>query len=273
MRVTTRFLPAFLSSCYAVMLLTQPALAVEKIRVGTLKSGTFNWELEAIRQNGLDKKHNLELDAMEIAGNPGTLIALQGSEVDVIVTDWFWVSDQRAHGKKITAVPYSKAVGSLMLKKGGTAKTIADLKGGKIGITGGPSDKNWVLLQAVSIKQNNVNIKTVTDTVFGAPPLLAKKLEQGELDAVFMFWHIAAKYSAMGYTTLVDGESLMKEAGLQRVPALLVYAFTEEFASQHPKAISAYLEASYEAKQLLLKQDEAWKPLREMMKAESDSEY
>ena len=261
------------SSVCALILLAQPASATEKIRVGTLQTGTFNWELEAIRQNGLDKKHNLELEVKEVAGNPATLIALQGGEVDVIVTDWFWVSEQRTQGKKITSVPYSTAVGTLMLKKGSTAQSLADLKGGSIGITGGPADKNWLLLQAAALKQSNTDLKTAANTVFGAPPLLAKKLEQGELDAVFMFWHIAAEYKALGYKPLTDGETLMKELGMERVPPLLVYAFQEEFAATHAKAITAYLEASYEAKQILLKQDDAWKPLRKMMKADADTVY
>ena len=42
--------------------------------------------------------------------------ALQGGAVDVIVSDWIWVTRQRAEGGLYSFAPYSNAVGSIMVK-------------------------------------------------------------------------------------------------------------------------------------------------------------
>ena len=82
-----------------------------------LKFGTVSWELDVIKQHGLDKAAGIDLDIVELANNQATAVALQAGEVDVIVTDWLWVSRQRADGAPFTFAPYSTSVGSLMVSR------------------------------------------------------------------------------------------------------------------------------------------------------------
>jgi len=235
------------------------------VRVGSVKGGTFDWELETIRRLGLAEKHGFRLEPVNFASNPGVLIAMQGDAVDMVVTDWLWVSNQRARGKQIVAVPYSSAIGSVLTGKGSAIHGIEDLRGKKLGISGGPEDKTWLLLQAASLRKNGQNLRDSVDAVFGAPPLITQKLEQGELDGAIVFWHFAAKLSAKGYPTLTDGESLMRSLGLNEPVPLLVYAFKSSFAEEQTARVRAFLDASYEAKTVLLTTDGAWQPLREAM--------
>ena len=117
------------------------------IKVGVLKFGTVNWELKAMKHHGLDKANGFELEIVPFAGGDATRIALLGGEVDVIVSDWLWVSRQRSDGKDMTFVPYSSSVGSIMVKGDSDIQKFADLEGKKIGVAGGPLDKSWLLLQ------------------------------------------------------------------------------------------------------------------------------
>ena len=50
-------------------------------------------------------------------------------EIDMIVSDWLWVSRQRSEGVDLTLAPYSTAVGAIMVRQGSPIRTIADLKG------------------------------------------------------------------------------------------------------------------------------------------------
>src|SRR5262245_37681902 len=85
------------------------------VKIGVLKFGTVGWELDVIKQHGLDKAAGIDLSIVELANNQATVVALQAGEVDVIVTDWLWVTRQRAEGTRFTFVPYSTSVGSLVV--------------------------------------------------------------------------------------------------------------------------------------------------------------
>ena len=68
----------------------------------------------------------------------------------MIVSDWLWVSRQRSEGSDVTQVPYSTAVGAIMVKEDSPIRSVADLKEKKIGVTGGPLDKSWLLIQGLA---------------------------------------------------------------------------------------------------------------------------
>ena len=82
-------------------------------------------------------------------------------------------------------------------------KTLGDLKGKKLGVAGGPLDKSWLLLVAYALRTANLDLRTETTQEFGAPPLLAERAKQGEIDAVLNFWPFAARLEAAGFTQLI----------------------------------------------------------------------
>src|SRR5581483_4004888 len=85
--------------------------ASTKVKVGVLKFGTVSWVLETIRANGLDKAEGIELDVTPLASTVG----LQGGSVDIIATDWLWVSRERSGGADFTFSPFTTALGSIMV--------------------------------------------------------------------------------------------------------------------------------------------------------------
>ena len=73
-------------------------LCANKLRVGVLKFGTVNWELNVIQHHGYARQEGVELEIVKLASKNATAVALQSGSVDMIVTDWVWVSRQRAEG-------------------------------------------------------------------------------------------------------------------------------------------------------------------------------
>jgi NitT/TauT family transport system substrate-binding protein len=242
------------------------------LRIGTIKSGTLNWELDTIKRLKLDEKYGFTLEIVPSAGKSGILIGLLGDAIDIMVNDWLWLSNQRAKGLKLTGVPYSKAVGALIIQPHSTLDAIGDLSGKKIGIVGGPLDINWLLLQAALIEQGDVTVDSI-ESVYGAAPLISKKLEQGELDSALLFWHFAARLSVKGFPTLVDSATLMRNMGIPDVVPLLVYTFRETFADSQPDLFISFFKAVYEAKHTLLHSDEDWHYLRDSMNVSDDATY
>src|SRR4030081_573401 len=156
MRIFVRMLLAV-----AVLAVTHaaPARAAETIRIAVQKTGTFAWELAVIRAHGLDRKANLAIQVNELASPEAGKIALRGGSVDIIVSDWLWVSRERGLGAKLTFYPYSSALGAVMVPNVSSIRTLTDLKGRKLAVAGGPIDKNWLLLRA-SMKQDDIDLKS-----------------------------------------------------------------------------------------------------------------
>ncbi len=84
------------------------------IRVSVLKFGTVNWELDVIRHHRLDEREGFELAVTGLASTQATKVALLAGGTDIIVTDWIWVSRQRAEGADYVFAPYSTSVGALI---------------------------------------------------------------------------------------------------------------------------------------------------------------
>lgn len=264
----------FVAAAIALFLSTFHVLAAETvIRAAVLKTGTVNWELDTIRHYGLDKANGFTLEVTELAGNPATQIALQGGVADIIVSDWIWVARQRAEGKDFVFVPYSKAVGNLMVKEDSPIKTLADLKGKKIGIAGGPVDKSWVVLRAFAEQENGLDLAKDTEQVFGAPPLIFESALNGETDASINFWHFAAKMKTRGMREVISVADASVKLGLDPDMPLLGYVVSGELLKTNPKAVAGLAAASRAAKEKLASDASAWERLRPIMNAKTDEDF
>ena len=255
----------------AAVLWSGSALAAETVRVGVLKFGTVNWELDAMKRNGIDAKHGVDVEIIPFAGEDATGIALQGGSVDMIVTDWLWVSRQRAEGGSYVFAPYSTSVGAIMVPGDSPVQTLADLKGRTLGVAGGPLDKNWLLIQALALRDSQTDLSKDARIIYGAPPLLAEKARSGELDAVLIFWNYAARLEAEGFRRLVSGEEAAKAFGASGPVATIGYVFDEAWAKQHPEAASGFVAASKETKQLLKTSNAEWQALAPLVRADDDA--
>ena len=249
------------------------ANALPDVRLAALKFGTVKWELETIKRLGLDTKHGFNLEVVDVAGKQASTLSIQNDAVNVIVTDWIWVANQRSEGKAYQFIPYSKAVGSLMVGPKSSINSLEDLKGKRIGIAGGPVDKSWIVIQAIAKKRHGIDLASGNELVFGAPPLLFKQAIAGEIDAVINFWHFLAKLEAKGFRRVVDVQDAASELGLSSDTPLLGYVFKESWAEQNPQLAKSLMSASKEAKAILKMDDAAWDPLKGLIKAKSDDEF
>ena len=240
------------------------------LRLGVLGFGTVNWELDVIKTHGLDEERSFTLAVEGYAGGQATKVALQGGAVDGIVSDWLWVSRQRAEGESYVFIPYSHTVGALMTPPESDIQSLEDLAGKKIGVAGGALDKSWLLIQAVARERHGIDLANEVEAVFGAPPLLNEKVQTGELDAVLNFWHFCARLEAQGYSRLLGVNDAIRELGVGSDVPQLGYVFPEDFANENPELIEAFADASRSAK-ALLQTDEEWERIRELTKAKDDA--
>ncbi|XDA99042.1 ABC transporter substrate-binding protein [Sulfitobacter sp. LCG007] len=243
------------------------------IRAAVLQIGTVNWELSTIIDNGLDEKHGFTLKMQPYADNGATRIAVEGGAAEMAVADWIWVARQRAEGRNYVVIPYSTAVGGVVVPADSAAETLKDLAGGKIGIAGGPVDKSWLILRAYARQEYGMDIKGETEQVFGAPPLIFKSALGGDYAGAINFWHFLAKMKAAGMKELITVETASEALGLDPETPLLGYYFKEDFLAAHPGLGQAFYEATREAKDLLASDPSAWEALRPQMNAADEAEF
>jgi len=236
-----------------------------KLKIAVLKFGTVSWALDTIQANGLDKAEGIELDIVPLASTQATTVGLQAGSVDIIATDWLWVSRERTNGADFTFVPFTTALGAIMVPPNSPIKTLADLKGKTLGIAGGPLDKSWLLIVAYALRTANIDLRTDTTQEFGAPPLLNERAKQGEIDAVLNFWPYAARLEAEGFTELIGLEDVVRELGAKGEVSMVGYVFSDRWADKNLKAIQGFIRAAAQANELLATSNEEWDRLKPVM--------
>jgi NitT/TauT family transport system substrate-binding protein len=264
----------FLIGALVMITSSAPASAADKpISVAVLKYGTVSWLLDTIKHYGFDKKEGIKLNVMPLASNQATAVGLQAGSVDIIATDWLWVSRERAGGADFTFSPFTTALGAIVVPPNSPIKTLKDLKGKTLGIAGGPLDKSWLLIVAYALRTANIDLRKETHQVFGAPPLLSEKAEQGEIDAVLNFWPYAARLEAKGFTDLINMEDVVQELGAKGDVAMVGFVFSDTWAKNNPKAIAGFLRAAHKANELLATSDAAWERLKPLMHAGNEKTF
>lgn len=245
--------------------------AATTVRLGVLKFGTVAWELDVIKHHGLDSANGIALEVLELANKTATSIALNAGEVDMIVTDWLWVSRQRDAGFDFTFVPYSEAAGSLMVHPDRGIEGLMDLDGKVMGVAGGAVDKSWLLLRAYSIKQYGRDIGALARLAYGAAPLLHEKFVQGEFDGVLNFWNYTALLRAQKMKELIKVQEILPALGVPGRLPLIGYVFAESWAARNADALAGFLAASAAARAIMLESDDEWQRLRPLTGARDEA--
>ncbi|MEO0422908.1 MAG: ABC transporter substrate-binding protein [Pseudomonadota bacterium] len=239
-----------------------PSDELPVVRVGLLRFGTVNWELDTLRHHGFGEARGVRVDTVPLASKSALTLALQAGEIDLMVGDWLWVVGERQRGGEYSFVPYSTAVGSLIVREGAGIERLRDLRGQRVGISGGPNDKNWILLRAYARRALREDLRGVTDQMFAPPPLLNDLLERGQIDLAITNWNYAVRLQSRGFRALVRVQDVLPELGIAEPIPLLGWVFREEWASAHAEDLKAFIEASYAAKRLLASSDEEWTRLQ-----------
>jgi NitT/TauT family transport system substrate-binding protein len=233
------------------------AVAADTVRIAAQKTGTLAWELDVMRSHGLDKQHGLTVATTELASPEAGKIALRGGAVDIVVSDWLWVSRERALGAKVVFYPYSSALGAVMVPPSSAIRSLAGLRGRKLAVAGGPIDKSWLLLQA-AMKQDGIDLTSEATVAYGAPALLAEKTLMGEMDATLNYWNICAGLEAKGFRRVADIEDVLPKLGVSGSLAMIGYVFDEAWAARHGDVVARFLAATREAKEILATSDAEW---------------
>jgi len=259
------------ASAYTALRPARAATSPPEVRLGILQFGTVQWVSDVVRRHSLDSKHGFALSTVTLANNDAGRVSLMAGASDVVVSDWPFVAVQRSTGTKLCFAPFSSATGGIMTGPQSPIRGLADLRGRKLGVAGGPVDKSWLIVQAAGRTTQDIDLAAAAEVIFGAPPLLGAKLRQGELDAVLTFWNFAADLEADGFRQAVSVAQCATALGISPRMSLVGFAFHEDWAAANRPAIDGFLAAVDDAERLLAQSDDEWLAVRPLMRADADA--
>jgi NitT/TauT family transport system substrate-binding protein len=236
------------------------AAAGDRIRLAVQKTGTLAWELDVIKTHGLDRKLDLVIEPIELASTEAGKIALKGGSADLMLSDWLWVARERSLGDGLVFYPSSSTLGAVMVPAQSAIRELTDLKGKKLAVAGGPLDKSWLLLQALA-RRAGIDLRKQATVVYGAPPLLAEKALQGEIDATLTFWNFCADLESRGQKRAIAMDDVMKGLGAKGPVAIVGYTFDSSWAARNRSTVDRFLEATRQAKAILASSEAEWQRL------------
>ena len=247
--------------------------AAAPVRLASVKYGSLSWVIETIRALELDKQAGLTLQVIEVASNQAGPVALLAGGADVIVSDWTWAMRQRSLGEKLKFSAYSSSLGALVVNQASPITSLAALEGKRLGVAGSAIDKSWLLLRAYARKTIGQDMAQFVRPTFGAAPLLAEEIRSGRIDAVLNYWTYAARLTGSGFKEILSINDVMKDLGIEPVPALVGFVWKEEYEATHGNDVATLLKVMRQANEVLATDDAAWERLRPLVKPANDGEF
>ena len=262
---------ALMAGSAASLLVSRVAAAEPPVfKVGTLPFGTVNWAVQTLIDNAFDTANGIRVENVPLASMEASRVAFLSGSVDTVVNDLLFAARLKTEGKPILFLPFSSTEGALMVAASSPIKAIGDLKGKSIGVGGGPLDKNWLLLRAAAKKDSGLDLARDAHPVFGATPLLAAKVESGELDCGLLYWNYCARLHAKGYRQVTSIEEIAASLGAKGKVSLGGFLFQQ---SAEASTLQAFAKAVHQALATLEAKPEAWAKIRPLMQAPDDATF
>lgn len=270
-------LPALIRSLLRLTLVLLPLYAQAQelpvLTLSVLQFGTPHWELEHLKRQQLDRANGFELRVRLVADVPASRLALSSGSADGAVSDLLWAQARFEAGAAYRYLPFSAQIGEVLVPTGSAIRQLADLRGKRLGVAGGPDGLGWRLLQQAAAKQG-IDLAREAQVQYAAPPLLGQALRRGQLDVLLTFWHFSARMRGEGGVQSAFGlADLMKSFELDTHLPVLGYLFPEPWAQSHEDLLQRFARALRQTKNELAREPEHWQALRPLMRAESDAVF
>jgi NitT/TauT family transport system substrate-binding protein len=258
------------------------------VRLTNQAAGTNAFAVYTMQKFKLDKKYGFQLQVIPAGNSQAAMTALQAGGADVAVADLMMLSSLRHAGAKLIAVvPMFKWGDHIIVPTDSPIQNLGDLKGKKVG-TDTRNDTTWFVIRAAAMKMYNLDIEKEASVQEGGVGLLRGLIEQGKLDATFIYNNITPAMTVTGkFRVLYQMRDLMAPLGLDGDVPFLFHAASETYAASHPANMRAYLAAYRESVQIMNVNDEVWMeagriqkmadaaipPLRDEMRADLMSKF
>ncbi len=221
--------------------------------------GAQDFIVSLMQREQLFKKYNLDPQVQKLLSPTGIHPLIAEGKVDLGFGGLGAMAIARSQGRPVLvfSAMFSPA-NFLLVPKESPLKEIADLKGKKVGIFGGPGATTSAMLFIIAKRWHGVDLTREAQLVTAPSPALAGFLDKGELAAALLGTTESLKLFLTGrYRILADlSEEWERRAG--RAPAHVTMTTTEPFAKAHPDLLRDFLRAYREAVRYVREHPQVW---------------
>lgn len=233
-----------------------------KVKLGDLAQALNSIASNVMIQQGFDKKHGIAVEYSTYPTLDGLFTAIRGKQVDVGFGGWTAFAQFRSKGFPVTMFyPVGRGVSlDIIAPKGSTFKSLADLKGKKVGSYAGAAGTATVLFRVLTSRYYGYDPAKSNDMQYAGPGLLPSLVEKNEIAAALLFDPLAAKAIASGpFRSVVNLADVYKEKVGEDFLWIGV-ATNDDYIAQQPAALSGFVRAWIESVAYVRTHPEVFEP-------------
>jgi NitT/TauT family transport system substrate-binding protein len=227
----------------ALLLLIAPnAGAAELLRVGKSVPEAFSFvPLDVGMRVGLFRKYGVEIEASSLAGGAKLQQALASDSIDIGLGSGPEMAaiQKGSPVKAVAAMAGAPRLLALLVRPDGAIKSVADLKGKKIGVTTTNSLTAWLVSELS--RQQGWGPGGIEVTPLGATPGQFAALKTQQIDGLVADIATLLQAQASGY-----GKILLRFGDLVQDFHIHVIFATNKLIAQRPDTIRSFLKAWFE---------------------------
>ena len=243
------------------------------LTLSVLQFGTAHWELDHLKRHRIDRANGFELEVRLVADLPASRLAVSSGSVDGAVSDLLWAQARYEAGAAYRYVPFSSQIGEVLVAEDSDIRSLADLRGKRIGVAGGPDGLGWMLVQRAASGQG-LDLAREATVQYAAPPLLGQALRRGQVDALLTFWQFSARMRGEGgVRTAFALQDLLHGLKLEPGLPVLGYLFAEAWAARNEDLLARFVQALRQTKAQLAEDPAHWQAIRPLMRADTEDVF
>ena len=228
--------------------------------------GNQLFPVQIMQTKGIADKYKLQIDLIRVAGPQASYTIMQTDDFQIGFGGWLTIALMREKGFKLTNVYSMQAyTNDMIVPTDSPLKTMADLKGKRLGLFGGPTAATSWLFRLQAVKFFGFDPMKESKIHYGAPPLLIGMMERGDLDAVLTLDPQITQLLETGKFRSIGNIGDIWRAKSGQNPMLVSVTVNEPWAKANPAVVERFVAGFKEALTYLKTQPEVWSEIAKSM--------
>ena len=236
-----------------------------RVKVAVIE-GNQLFPVQIMQTKGIADKYRLQIELIRTAGPQALYTILQTGDFHVAFGGWLSIALMRGQGFKLTNVYSMQAyTNDVMVMTDSPLKNMAELKGKRLGLFGGPTAATSWLFRVVAVKFFGFDPMKESKVHYGAPALLIAMLERGELDAILILDPQISQLLETGKFRSIANIGDIWRAKTGQNPMLVAVTMNEPWAKANTAVAERFVAGFKEALTYLKTTPEAWPEIAKAM--------